>query len=58
MGYNSEDACKDLKDIAEKLHNDTETAHAYSDDVLCKLLQSLGYNEVVDLYNDIDKWYA
>ena len=37
---------------------DTEIAHCDADDILCKLLISLGYSDVVELYNKVDKWYA
>lgn len=35
-----------------------EAAHACVDSVLCDLLRDLGYEEVVDLYRQIPKWYA
>ena len=38
--------------------DDTESAHGDADDILCELLQSLGYADVVDAYAKIDKWYA
>ena len=37
---------------------DTECAHAEADGVLCNILVELGFQEVVDKYNEIDKWYA
>lgn len=37
---------------------DTEIAHSDADDILCDLLSLLGYNEVVEEYNKIGKWYA
>ncbi len=37
---------------------DTEMAHADADDLLCQFLKHLGYTEIVDLYNSIDKRYA
>ena len=36
---------------------DTEMAHCNADSVLCNLLEELGYGEVVEVYNEIDKWY-
>ena len=50
-----EEAIAKLKE-ANKL--DTECAHYKADEIICKLLNSLGYQEVVEVYNDIDKWYA
>jgi hypothetical protein len=38
--------------------SDTESAHGWADQVLCELLVALGYQDVVDEYDKIDKWYA
>ena len=38
--------------------DDQENAHADADDVLCSILQSLGYGDVVDEYKKVDKWFA
>lgn len=42
------------------LHGDTdiEIAHGEADDVLCELLMSLGYNDVVSAWEAVEKWYA
>ena len=37
---------------------DIESEHSYADDVLCQLLISLGYQDVVDEWNKVEKWYA
>jgi hypothetical protein len=29
-----------------------------ADDILCNLLVSLGYKEVVDAWEEVPKWYA
>ena len=39
-------------------NEDTEVAHGVADDVLCDLLVSLGYEDVVNAYTRISKWYA
>lgn len=39
-------------------HWDTEAAHSVADDVLCHLLIKLGYEDVVDKWNRVPKWYA
>ena len=39
-------------------NDDNETAHAEADDLLCRLLQELGYSEVVEVYEKVGKWYA
>lgn len=38
--------------------NDTEYAHIEADDVLTDLLNELGYNDILDEYSKVDKWYA
>lgn len=55
-----EEALKALADIQqeEKESNDYEMTHADADSVLCQLLVSLGYGDVVTEYNRIHKWYA
>lgn len=37
---------------------DGERAHVEADEVLCKLLTALGYDDVVKEYREIPKWYA
>ena len=38
--------------------NDAERAHVNSDNILCELLEKLGYKDVVEKYNEVSKWYA
>jgi len=38
--------------------DDTEGAHARADEVLCDLLREMGFGDVVDAWDKIDKWYA
>ncbi|WP_447881021.1 hypothetical protein [Serratia fonticola] len=49
-------AIKKLKELQEI--DDTEAAHCEADDVLVKLLISLGHGEVADEFERIGKWYA
>lgn len=37
---------------------DQESAHVHADAILCALLVDLGYQEVVDEFKDVPKWYA
>lgn len=37
---------------------DKEFNHIKADNILCKLLVSLGYSDVVDTYKQIPKWYT
>ena len=41
-----------------KINSDTEEAHMLADDILCDLLVSLGYRDVVVEWRKVDKWYA
>lgn len=51
-----EEAINKLKILQEM--GDKEIAHCNADDVICELLKSLGYEDVVKAYDVIDKWYA
>lgn len=51
-----EEAIEELNLIRQS--DDTEVAHVDADAVLCQLLMSLGYEDVVTAYHDIGKWYA
>ncbi len=44
---------RNLMDLA-----DVEIAHSEADDVLCEVLRGLGYDELVDAFEDLPKWYA
>ncbi len=37
---------------------DTEMAHVEADKVLCVLLKHEGYEDVVEAFNKLKKWYA
>jgi hypothetical protein len=37
---------------------DTETAHMRADDLMCELLESLGYGDGVTVFKSEPKWYA
>jgi hypothetical protein len=46
------DQLREIQEIANR-----EVAHRMADDVLCRLLHSLGYRDVVAEYNKVGKWY-
>lgn len=46
----------DLVDLSQ--WDDIEAAHYRADEILCDLLVSLGYDEIVKAYNKITKWYS
>ena len=37
---------------------DYEVTHIKADGLLCEMLIELGYKDIVDAYNGINKWYA
>ena len=52
-----------IKSAVEKLlrledNGDTEDAHLEADYVLCELLNEMGFEQVVEAYEKIHKWYA
>ena len=49
------EAIDQLREIQEI--NDLKVGHRLADDILCRLLQSLGYADVVAEYNQVGKWY-
>ena len=51
-----EEAIETLKTLAKD--DDTEVAHKEADVVLCQLLFTLGYGDVVAEYHRVYNWYA
>ena len=46
-----------LSDMAKEVENpDYEDAHANADNILCGLLRKLGFGDVIDVYDKIQKW--
>lgn len=39
-------------------NDDPEAAHYIADDILCDVLIELGYENLVDLFYEVPKWYA
>ena len=37
---------------------DREAAHIQADRALCGLLLSLGFDDIVEVFERVDKWYA
>ena len=40
------------------MSGDPEADHSRADEILCELLESLGFAEVVEAWEKIEKWYA
>lgn len=51
-----ERAIQKLKNVQS--WNDIESAHGAADNVLCDLLENLGFKDVIEEYNKINKYYA
>lgn len=63
-GKSSDDNTDNLREsyINELKHleelDDAEIRHVEADNILCSLLIRLGYSDVVDAFDSLDKWYA
>lgn len=51
-----EEAIAALEDADDEY--DIEEGHGRADDILCELLTTLGYADVVAAWQKVDKWYA
>lgn len=51
---------KKALELLKSLHHegDYEMAHSEADNILCDLLETLGYKDVVESWRKIGKWYA
>lgn len=38
--------------------SDAKDAHGKADDILCEALKVFGCNKLIELYEQIEKWYA
>ena len=47
-----------LKVISEKYKDDEEVGHQLADNALCGLLRNLGYDDVVEEWLKVDKYYV
>ena len=47
-----------LKDLARQSEDDPEQTHQQAAAILCDLLRKLGFEDVVDVYNEGEKWYS
>ena len=49
------DFIEELKEIQK--YTNVEDAHVEADNILCRVLIELEYDEIVEEYRKIDKWY-
>ena len=47
-----------LNELCHIDNSDQELAHVEADNILCALLVSLGYSDIVAEYDKIPKWFA
>ena len=47
-----------MRQIAEDTWNDAEGRHAMADELMCELLEALGYEEGIEIFDDMEKWYS
>jgi len=43
----------EMRAIVERAGTDTESAHIKMDEALCRVLRELGYQEGVDIFDDV-----
>ena len=50
---------EEMRELSEECsHGDPELAHVRMDELMCKVLKTLGYGEGVDIFDNAHKWYA
>ena len=47
-----------MKVLDIRYHDNEEILHSAADDELCDLLRELGYEEAVDIFDEMPKWYS
>lgn len=49
---------KYLKRMIECNNYEAEYGHIDADNILCELLTELGYKDIVEVFEKLDKWYS
>lgn len=47
-----------LREFIIRYSDDPEQAHIRADDVLCEILTEMGYEDIVEAFNIVPKWYG
>lgn len=48
-----------IEEMRQEIKNDdTEAAHCNADYILCRWLEALNFHELLEAYEEVDKWYA
>lgn len=53
-----EEAVNTIRDICDRYDDNKEVAHIEMDGLMCDILRQFGYGEMVDIFDNADKWYA
>lgn len=53
-----EEAIKRLEAIHVEFSENQDSRHVEEDELLCEVLESLGYSRLVALYSNTGKWYG
>ena len=54
---NKEGAMKEMQECVDS-HKDQEMTHILADHILCEFLEDLGHRDLVELFEEVGKWYA
>lgn len=49
---------KYLEKLKECSNYETEHSHSTADSLLCELLLELGYKDIVEVFQNLEKWYS
>ena len=55
QNMNPEEFYNEMKNISKE---DTVEAHRHMDDLMCELLELLGYKKGIEVFREQYKWYA
>ena len=47
-----------LKELANKEYPDEEEDHGEADWILCEMLNALGYKDLTEAWDNVEKWYS
>lgn len=48
----------ELRELNHGGPGDPELEHSRADELLCEMLTTLGYEQIVSAWHEVDKWYA
>ena len=52
-----DEAVEAINKIIADSRGDQELSHYAADVLLCDILSELGYTKLIEIYNNMDKWY-